>query len=251
MTDKVTNPSQRQAVVITGGGSGIGRATAQLFAAEDADVLIVGRNSEHLDETAKGWPRIKTLAADVTEPGAPEHIISTGVEAFGRLDIVVNNAAILKRATLGNIDRDVAYHLVATNLLAPILIAQEAVRRMQPGGVIINITSNPSDRGWPGNSLYGCTKVALDFLTRTWAIEAAPAGIRVISIAPGVTDTPILINAGFTAEEIAIKRQDNRIPLGRIAQPEEMAWWIVMACRPEASYLTGQVIRIDGGASIC
>jgi NAD(P)-dependent dehydrogenase (short-subunit alcohol dehydrogenase family) len=93
--------------------------------------------------------------------------------------------------------------------------------------------------------------VALDFLTHTWAVELAPRGIRVVSVAPGVTATPVLSHAGFSDEQMAAagKELRARIPLGRIARPEEIAWWIVNAARPEASYLTGAVIRVDGGLS--
>lgn len=241
---------ERKAVIITGGGSGIGRATAHLFAGEDADVLIVGRTCEQLAETAKGWPTIRTLAADITAPDAPATIVSTAVEAFGRIDVLVNNAAVTRPALLGAIDRDLAYQQVTTNLLAPLLLTQEAVPHIPPGGVIVNITSNPPGRGWPTNSVYGSTKVGLDFLTRTWAVELGPSGIRVVSVAPGVTETSMLLS-NLTPEQYEEKRKNRRIPLGRLAQPQEVAWWIVTATRPEASYVTGSEIRVDGGASIC
>lgn len=246
-----TGKPERPAVVITGGGTGIGRATARLFAAEDADVLIAGRTHEHLLETAKGRPGIRTLATDITTPDSPATIVSSAVETFGRIDVLVNNAALYRPGRLGEIDRDEAYAQVSANLLAPIFLAQEAAPHMRPGSIIVNITSNPPGRGWPNNSVYGGTKVALDFITRTWAVELAPLGIRVVSVSPGVTDTPILLHSNFTPEQIAAKRKGNRIPLGRLAQPEEIAWWIMTVTRAEASYLTGAVIRVDGGVSIC
>lgn len=130
-------------------------------------------------------------------------------------------------------------------------LAQQALHHLESGSTVVNITSNPPHYGWPDNSVYGSTKVALDFLTHTWAVELAQRGIRVLSVAPGITATPVLSHAGLSAEQIAAAGEElrARIPLGRIAQPEEIAWWIVNATRPEASYLTGTIIRVDGGLS--
>jgi NAD(P)-dependent dehydrogenase (short-subunit alcohol dehydrogenase family) len=255
MTAAHPEPPARQAVIITGGSSGLGRTTAHLFATEDADVLIVGRDADRLAETAKGWPTIHTLRADVTEPDAPAAIVDTALAAFGRIDVLVNNAAVTTPAMLGQIDRAEAVQQIKTNLLAPIFVSQEAVRHMLPGSVIVNIGSNSPTRGWPHNSIYGSTKVSLDFLTATWARELAPRGIRVVSVAPGPTQTSMLdtVLARLSPEEREIKEKGRvaRIPLGRIADPEEIAWWIVTVTRPEASYMTGAVVRVDGGVTVC
>lgn len=243
-------PQDHPAVIITGGGSGLGRAVAHLFATENADVLVVGRTPSRLAETAKGRPTIRTYTADIIQPDTHAKIVTTALNTFGRIDVLVNNAAVTLPAKLGDIDRDEAYLQISTNLVAPLLLSQEVVKHMGPGSVIINITSNPAERGWPTNSVYGCTKVGLDFLTRTWAVELAPRGIRVISIAPGVTETPMLDNPKLTPEEIEQKRKNRRIPIGRTAKPEEIAWWVVTATKPAASYMTGAVVRVDGGVSI-
>lgn len=246
-----TNTFDGRAVLITGGGTGIGRATAHQFAAMGAEVLIVGRSAERLAETAEGHRRIRAFVADLTESNAPAAAVTAALKAYGRIDIVVNNAAITRPAPLGEIDRKVTEEQLATNLLAPIFLTQHALPHLRVGGAIVNITSNPPHHGWPNNSVYGSTKVALDFLTHTWAVELAPRGIRVVSIAPGITATPVLAHAGLSDEQIAAagKELRSRIPLGRIAQPDEIAWWIVNATRPEAGYLTGAVIRVDGGLS--
>lgn len=248
-----TNALHGRAVLITGGGTGIGRATARQFAASGAEVLIVGRTAESLAETAEEHSRVRTFVADIAEPNAPADIVAAAVEAFGRsrIDVLVNNAAITRPAPLGAIDRKVAGEQLATNLLAPVFLTQHALPHLEAGGAVVNVTSNPPHYGWANNSIYGATKVALDFLTHTWAVELAPRGIRVLSVAPGITATPVLSHAGFSDEQIASagKELRARIPLGRIAQPEEIAWWIVNATRPEAAYLTGTVIRVDGGLS--
>jgi NAD(P)-dependent dehydrogenase (short-subunit alcohol dehydrogenase family) len=241
-------------VVITGGSSGIGLATARRFAAEGDDVLIVGRSADRLAEASKGWPNIRTLAVDITDIDAPSAIIDHAMTHFNRVDILVNNAGTTNPAKLWEIDRRQAQIQIETNLLAPLMLAQQAVQHMRPGAVIVNVSSNSPMRGWPNNSIYGSTKISLDFLTRTWALELAPRGIRVVSIAPGITETPILDLADkrLTPEEREAKKANRavRIPIGRVAQPDEIAWWIVTVTRPEAGYMTGSVVRVDGGVNI-
>ncbi|MEV6153416.1 SDR family oxidoreductase [Nonomuraea sp. NPDC052129] len=240
-------------VVITGGGTGIGRATAHQFAAEGARVLVVGRTAARLEETAAAYPSIRTYAADGAAADGPERIVEAAVELLGGIDVLVNNAAITRPAALGTIDRRTAEEQIATNLLAPLFLAQAALPHLAAAkGTIVNVSSNPPSYGWPDNSVYGSTKVALDFLTATWAVELAPKGVRVVSVAPGITATPVMAHAGFTQEQIAAAGEGlvGRIPLGRIAQPGEIAWWIVNVTRPEAGYLTGTVVRVDGGLSV-
>jgi meso-butanediol dehydrogenase / (S,S)-butanediol dehydrogenase / diacetyl reductase len=249
----------RRAVIVTGGGTGIGRAAAHQFAMEGADVLVVGRSAARLDETAGGWPRIRTMAADVAAADAPAEIVATALATFGRIDVLVNNAAITRPAPLGAIDRAVAHQQLAINLLGPLLLAQAALPHLeQRSGVIVNITASPQQRGWPSNSVYGATKVALDCLTHTWAVELAPRGIRVVSVAPGMTETCVLARAGVGTDSERTASGPQRegeglrrsVPLGRPAKPAEIAWWIVNAALPQASYLTGSVVRVDGGAGV-
>jgi NAD(P)-dependent dehydrogenase (short-subunit alcohol dehydrogenase family) len=242
-----------RAVIVTGGGSGIGRAAARRFAEAGAEVLVVGRTLCRLQETAAGHPGIRPFTADLAAPDGPARVVEHAAEVFGRVDVLVNNAAITRPALLGEIDAEAARQQIATNLLAPLALAQEALPSLrETRGVIVNVSSNPPLRGWPRNSVYGATKVALDFLTRTWAVELGPSGVRVVSIAPGATDTPVLLNAGLTPEEIATRERSGlaRIPLGRRARPEEIAWWIVTVAGPDAGYVTGAVLRVDGGVAV-
>ncbi|MFH8805335.1 SDR family NAD(P)-dependent oxidoreductase [Streptomyces sp. NPDC017936] len=236
-------------VVVTGGGSGIGRATARAYAAQGAHVLVVGRTAGRLEETAEGQPRIRAFVADLADRDAPQRIVAAALDATGGIDVLVNNAAVPWRARLGEIDREHAERQVATNLLGPLFLTQSAVPHMPAGATVVNISSNPPTRGWPANSVYGSTKVGLDFLTLTWAVELAPRGIRVVSVAPGPTLTPGLARA--RSDQPPERRDDfSRVPLGRPARPEEIAWWITQVTRPEAGYLTGAVLRVDGGLSV-
>jgi len=240
-------------VLITGGGSGIGLATARAFAEEGADVLIVGRSAARLAEAARRHPEIRTLACDVSAPGAPEQIIDTALHRLGRLDVLVNNAAVTGSAPLGEIERDQAERLLAVNFLAPMYLAQAALPHLAAqGGTIVNVTSMPGSRGWPGNTVYGATKVALEFATHTWAMELAPHGIRVAAIAPGMIDTDIDAHNGHDPDQAAARRDAMmpRVPLGRRGRPHEVAWWILTLAHPGASYATGLVVPVDGGAFV-
>ena len=244
-----------KAVIVTGAGTGIGRATARSFAEQGAQVLIVGRTASRLAETAQGLPGIRPLAADVAGPGAPELIVRTAMEEFGRVDVLVNNAAIVRQAPLGDISRDAAEDMLATNLLAPMYLTQAALPHLaDAAGVVVNVSTSIGQRGWPmpGGALYAALKMALESLTRTWAVQFAPRGVRVAAVAPGPIATPIAQHQGLTPEQVGATRDAliAYIPLGRIGQPEEVAFWIIQLARPEAAYTTGVVIPVDGGAVI-
>ncbi|HEY3681612.1 MAG TPA: SDR family oxidoreductase [Streptosporangiaceae bacterium] len=242
-----------RAVVITGGGSGIGRAAAHGFADAGADVLIVGRTPERLAEAADGRPGIRTYACDISADGAAELITAAALDRLGRIDVLVNNAAVTGGGgALGGITRTEAERVFATNFFAPVLLTQAAAAHIAPGGAVVNVTSMPGWRGWPGRTVYGATKVALDFATHTWAMELAPRGIRVAAVAPGMIATGISANNGDDPERVSAERAAlvARVPLHRLGRPEEVAWWIMNLADPAASYATGLVVPVDGGAFV-
>ncbi|MEU9468218.1 SDR family oxidoreductase [Streptomyces avermitilis] len=238
-------------VLITGAGTGIGRATARAFAAEGARVVAVSRREAPLAETAEGHPGITPLPADITAEDAPARIIDSVLDTHGRLDVLVNNAAIVGTESLATYTRTSIAPLLATNLTAPVLLTQAALPALtESRGVIVNVSTSVGQRAWPGNSLYAATKTALELLTRSWAVELAPRGIRVSAVAPGAIATPIGRHSGFTPEQSAAIRewQLAHTPLGRIGRPEEVAWAITRLAAPEASFVTGVVLPVDGGA---
>ncbi|WP_166020203.1 SDR family NAD(P)-dependent oxidoreductase [Streptomyces chilikensis] len=240
-------------VVVTGAGTGIGRATARAFAAEGARVLAVGRRAEPLEETAAGHDRITPLAADITADGGPELIVRTVLETHGRLDVLVNNAGIVRSGALGTLTPETIAPQLATNLVAPVLLARAALASLEAsGGVIVNVSTSVGQRAWPGSSVYAATKAALETLTRSWAVELALRGVRVVAVAPGAVDTPIGEHQGLTPEQMAAVRewQLAHTPLGRIGRPQEVAWAITRLAAPAASFVTGVVLAVDGGAVV-
>ncbi|MEU8891663.1 SDR family oxidoreductase [Streptomyces sp. NPDC048442] len=255
MTTSPSSSTGRPAVVITGGGTGIGRATARAFAAQGARVLVVGRTASTLDATAAHHPGIRTLVADLTAPDAARHIVSTALAAFGRLDVLVHNAAAVLPEPTGELTRAHAHTQLETNLLAPLLLTRAALPALSAARgtvVAVGTAATLGRRTFPGLSLYGATKVALDFLVRTWAVELAPLGIRAVGVAPGETDTGIGERMGWSAQEIADHQRAAaaRTPSGRVGRPEDVAWWIVTMAGPEAGTTTGTTVAVDGGASL-
>ncbi|MYX17154.1 SDR family oxidoreductase [Streptomyces sp. SID8374] len=243
-------------MIITGGGSGIGRAAALRFAERGDRVLVVGRTEATLEETAAGHENIRSLVADVTGPGAGERVVEAALGAFGRLDVLVNNAATGTFAPLAKLDRTAVERQFTTDLVAPAFLAQAALDALEEtGGTIVNVSTAASltTQGFPDNAVYMAAKAGLNQFTRAWAVELAPRGIRVVSVAPGVTDTGIGLRVGMSDAQYQgfLEQISQRIPFGRVATPEEVAWWITTLAEPGGgSYMTGAIVPVDGGLTL-
>ena len=240
-------------VIITGGGTGIGRAAALLFAETGARVLVTGRRAGPLEDTAGVSDRIEPLTADVLDETDIERIVQTAIRRWGRIDVLVNNAGAFVQSPLDGIDQETVTSLFATNITASTLLSRAALPSLKTAqGSIINISSTFGHKAAPMISHYAASKAALEHLTRCWALELAPFGVRVNAVAPGPTETDILERSGMPAASVAqIKREEaGRVPLGRRGKPEEVASWIVKLAEPEAGWMTGQVISVDGGLGI-
>jgi NAD(P)-dependent dehydrogenase (short-subunit alcohol dehydrogenase family) len=240
--------SERTAVV-TGGGSGIGRAVAVDLAERGADVLVVGRRADALAATASRHPGIRTHVADVGDAGDVAAIVPAALAGRGRLDVLVNNAGMGRPAALGDITADDAATMWTTNVLGPVLLAQAALPHLRAGGgSIVNVSSTFGAKPAPGISLYGATKAALEQLTRSWALELAEHGVRVNAVAPGPTESEALAAMGLSPDEIARLQAHEAatIPLGRRGRPEDVAPWVRALADP-TRWVTGQVVGVDGG----
>ncbi|MGW5665706.1 SDR family NAD(P)-dependent oxidoreductase [Streptomyces sp. NPDC003758] len=239
--------------IVTGAGSGIGRATAIAMAEAGARVLGVGRRETALEETAAVNSNIATLAVDVRSKQAPELIIGAAIDRWKQLDVLVNNAGATARVSLQEVTRERITDLFDLNVVAPTMLAQAALPHLRHShGLIINISSTYGHRPQPGAAHYAASKAALEQLTRTWALELAKDGVRVNSIAPGPTESEALSMSGLTEEDVTRvkKEQAAQIPLGRRGEPEEVASWIVHFADPTSTWLTGQILTIDGGLEL-
>ncbi|RBQ12193.1 ketoreductase [Spongiactinospora rosea] len=248
-----TSTFAERVAVVTGAGSGIGRATALAFVRSGANVLAVDRQTDALKKVAAADPRIMPLVADICAEDAAETIIGAAVERWQRVDVLVNNAGATALMPLGEVAAARIHALLDLNVVAPSLLVNAAVALLRSSrGSIVNISSTYGHRPLPGAAHYAAAKAALEQLTRSWALELAPDGVRVNAIAPGPTETDALTAAGLSPGMVArIKQEEaDRIPLGRRGEPDELAEWVLRVADPSVTWLTGQVLTVDGGLEL-
>lgn len=248
---------QGLSTVITGAGSGIGRAAALAFAAEGACVVAADLNAASAAETSQmiqsSGGSASSTEVDVTEPSSVDRMLEQAIQRFGRLDVLFNNAGIPQSFTLAEDSSDELFErIMAVNVRGVFNGCRAAIPRMKArgGGVILNTASTAGIRPRPGLAVYNASKAAVISLTKTLALELAPHHIRVVSICPVATDTPMLPTfLGADAEE-GRKRFVGTIPWGRLNRPEDIARAAVFLASSDADMVTGTAFEVDGGRDV-
>jgi NAD(P)-dependent dehydrogenase (short-subunit alcohol dehydrogenase family) len=241
-------------VIVTGGGAGIGRAAAMQFAEQGARVVITGRRSEPLLALTRSRANLDFVVADAAKREDASRTVRTAIDRWGRLDVLVNNAGAGAILPLAEASAARITAIFGVNVVGPSLLAAAAIPHLKAlGGAIVNVSSTFGHKAAAGLSHYAGSKAALEHMTRCWALELAPDRVRVNAVAAGPTETDFLTERMELSSEQAeaVKADERRrIPLGRRGTPDDVATWIVSLASPSASWITGQIVTVDGGLNI-
>jgi NAD(P)-dependent dehydrogenase (short-subunit alcohol dehydrogenase family) len=235
--------------VISGGTTGIGLAIAQRFVAEGAHVFIFGRRLAQLDEAAKQIGRnVTAIQADAANLDDLDRVAAAVRKEKGVVDIIVANAGLVEQASIDSLTPEHFDKTFNLNARGPVFLVQKLLPLMTRGGSIVLVSSAMHVMGVPNHTAYAATKAALRSYARTWAAEFKNRGIRVNTLSPGVTDTPIL-DSQSEGRESLVNMYLRMIPVGRLARAEEIASAALFLASDQSSYMTGSDLMDDGGIS--
>jgi len=247
---------KNRVALITGAGRGIGQAIALRFAKEGADLVLNARHRETLEKTrdlaADTGRRIELFPADVSDRAAVEAMVSRAIARFGRIDVLVNNAGIYQPAPFMEYTPEDLDRILKVNLYGPFHVSQCVLAHMLPAGrgKIVNVASTAGKWASNNQSIYNMSKHALVGMTRCLALEMAPRGIQVNAVCPYVVETDLVLDM---AKGLGLKMEQlrpailQRVPMGRLVTPEEVAHLAVYLASSESDGMTGQSILLDGG----
>jgi glucose 1-dehydrogenase len=245
--------NENKVAIVTGGNSGIGEAIVLALAADGASLVIdyvvnPERAESVVKKAVRAGGKAVSVKADISKVEDIKRLIETAVDQFGRLDVMINNAGIESRRGLLETEESDYDRVMDINIKGAFFGAQLAARQMiqqGSGGTIINISSVHEERPMPGNIAYCCSKGAMRMLTRTAAVELADKGIRVVGVGPGAVATPI--NEGTMENQEKMDELRASIPLGEMAQPEQIAALVTWLASDQAGYVTATTYFVDGG----
>lgn len=239
--------------VVTGGASGIGRATAIAFANAGATVVIGDIDGDGLDETMRllepaGNPAV-AITTDVTRRESVDELVAAALR-YGRFDVMANIAGVIALAPLVDLTEDELDRVLAVNLKGVVFGTQAALRNMRAGGSIVNMTSTAIDQASPTLGAYAMSKAAVAMLTKTAAVEGGKLGIRVNAVAPGFVLSPMTQRGGPEQTAAMLEMMRKRSPIGATGEPGDIAAAVLYLASDAARYVTGQVLRVNGGTSM-
>lgn len=251
--------SESEAVtIITGAGSGLGRALSEALASRGRPVVLVGRREHRLLETRDRCLRFRApeskypvVVADLTEDGAAEYVVSETLQKLGAIHALVNNAGLARFGPVEEADPDDWTRMIQTNLLGPAALLKHAAPALREArGAVVNVGSIGGLLALPGRALYGASKAALAHLTRSLARELAPE-VRVNAVLPGAIDTEMYDDLGLDEEAVSRLRAEMILttPLGRMGTVQDVVPWIELLLGPAGEWVTGSLFVVDGGRS--
>ena len=240
--------------LITGASSGIGKATAELFADNSYDLSLVGRDTARLqalaDELSEKNVDVHVITADLSDPSVASNIVAETITTFHRLDVLVNAAGIIATGSVETTSYEDYMTMMKINVDSPFLLIKHAVPHLEKvKGSIVNVSSVAGKRSFPGIFSYSVSKAALDQMTRVAALDLASRGIRVNAVNPGVVVTELHKRGGMNEESYAkfLDHSKSTHPLGRVGTPQEIAELILFLASEKTAWITGETVSIDGG----
>ncbi|MEM6685333.1 MAG: SDR family oxidoreductase [Bacteroidota bacterium] len=242
---------QGKTAVVTGGNSGIGYASAKKFKEQGATVIITGRSKERVSKAADELG-VTGIVADVTSLDAIDDLVHQVQDSHGTVDVLFVNAGIFTPAPVGHITEEVYDTQFNINFKGAVFTVEKFLPILNDGASVINLSSVNAYTGMPNTAIYAATKAALNSYTRTAATELAPRKIRVNAVNPGPVQTPIFGKTGMPEEQLhgfATAMQE-RIPLKRFGQPEDIANVVAFLASDDASFITGSEYNVDGGINV-
>lgn len=236
--------------VITGGSTGIGLATAQLFVSEGAHVYITGRRQSELDAAVQQIGKnVTSVQSDVSHLTDLDHLYATVKQHHGHIDILFANAGVGESAALGEISEAHFDKLFSINVKGLLFTVQKALPLLVDGSSIILTAATSSTKGTAGSTVYSATKAAVRSFARTWALELKDRKVRVNAVSPSPTNTPFWEKQGLTQEQLERfkARLVSTIPLGRLCNPSDVAKAVLFLASDDSSFITGIELAVDGG----